>query len=207
GTGAKMSKSKGNYIPLTATPSDIFGKVMSIPDRLVEPYLRAWTEWTDPEIQVAADRIKAGTLHPMDLKKILAGEAVSALQGIDAAMEARAGFTAQFSKHTLNAVNDLPEIDTLDHSDRTLGEVLTSVLGFTPSLSAARRLAKQNGLRLISEDETSQQTVVPVTEAMLTQSLHDVLTTLPALFERPATLYLKAGRKVARLQHHQPTID
>lgn len=210
GTGAKMSKSKGNYIPLTATPSDIFGKVMSIPDRLVEPYLRAWTEWTDPEIQVAADRIKTGTLHPMDLKKILAGEAVSVLQGIDAAMEARAGFTAQFSKHTFNAVHDLPEIDTLDHSARTLGDVLTSVLGFTPSLSAARRLAKQNGLRLISEDEASQQTAAPVTEAMLTQSLHDILTALPSLLERPATLYLKAGRKVARLQHdkdHQPTGD
>jgi tyrosyl-tRNA synthetase len=49
GTGKKMSKSLGNYIALTAAPDEIFGKIMSIPDRLTEPYLRAWTEWTDAE--------------------------------------------------------------------------------------------------------------------------------------------------------------
>ncbi|MEU8353568.1 tyrosine--tRNA ligase, partial [Streptomyces sp. NPDC048845] len=50
GTGAKMSKSKGNYVGLTATADDVFGKIMSIPDRLMEPYLKAWTEWTDEEV-------------------------------------------------------------------------------------------------------------------------------------------------------------
>ncbi|HEY1485735.1 MAG TPA: tyrosine--tRNA ligase, partial [Micromonosporaceae bacterium] len=47
GTGVKMSKSKGNYIALSATPADVFGKFMSIPDRLVPAYLAALTELRD----------------------------------------------------------------------------------------------------------------------------------------------------------------
>src|SRR5690606_29945605 len=51
GTGIKMSKSKGNYVALTASADEMFGRLMSIPDRLMEPYLRALTEWTDPELE------------------------------------------------------------------------------------------------------------------------------------------------------------
>ena len=54
GTGAKMSKSAGNYVPLTAPPGEVFGKVMSIPDRLMEPYLRALSEWQGSELALVA---------------------------------------------------------------------------------------------------------------------------------------------------------
>ena len=69
GTGAKMSKSAGNYVPLTAQPSEVFGKVMSIPDRLMEPYLKALSEWQGSELALAAKRLADGSLHPMDLKR------------------------------------------------------------------------------------------------------------------------------------------
>ncbi|HET9256885.1 MAG TPA: hypothetical protein VFO16_17055 [Pseudonocardiaceae bacterium] len=48
GTGTKMSKSKGDYVSLTAPPGEIFGKIMSVPDRLVEQYFRALSEWRTP---------------------------------------------------------------------------------------------------------------------------------------------------------------
>ena len=156
GSGAKMSKSKDNYVGLTATPDDVYGKIMSIPDRLMAPYLRAWTEWTDPEIEQAEARIADGSLHPMDLKKILAGEVVAALHGPEAAMRARAGFAAQFSKKTFAEVAELPVVDAEEHGGEGIAAILTRVLEFTPSASAARRLAKQNGLRLIVEPRTDR---------------------------------------------------
>jgi tyrosyl-tRNA synthetase len=102
GTGAKMSKSKGNYVPVTAPPSEIFGKIMSVPDRLVEPYFRALSEWRDAELAVTRERLAAGSLHPMDLKKVLAGEVIAAIHGVDAAMKAREEFVARFSKRTFS---------------------------------------------------------------------------------------------------------
>src|SRR5699024_3950999 len=155
GTGKKMSKSMGNYIALNTTPEDVFGKVMSIPDRLVAPYLRAWTEWSDQEIDVVTGRIEDKTLHPMDLKKVLAGEAVTALHGVESAMKARAGFTAQFSRRTFGTVGTLPVVSA-ESGEEAVGTVLARTLEFTPSISAARRIAKQNGLRLVIETGDGQ---------------------------------------------------
>ena len=74
GTGAKMSKSRGNYVPLTAPPGEVFGKLMSVPDHLMVPYLKALSEWQGSELILVERRLADGSLHPVDLKKILAGE-------------------------------------------------------------------------------------------------------------------------------------
>ncbi|WP_369203802.1 tyrosine--tRNA ligase [Streptomyces sp. PU-14G] len=205
GSGAKMSKSKGNYVGLGSTPDEVFGKIMSIPDRLMVPYLRAWTEWTDPEIEQATARIEAGTLHPMDLKKILAGEVVSALHGIAAAMAARAHFVAQFSKKSFSDAGTLPVVEVAEHGEEGVAAVLTKVLGFTPSASAARRIAKQNGLRLIVEKDGQEQRAVVLPEAEALRPLADVAReAVSAHGEDPDTasraVYLKAGRKVAEVR-------
>src|SRR5690606_19474063 len=92
GSGAKMSKSKGNYVGLAFDPKDVFGKLMSAADRLVPDYLRALTELLDPEIDLLSG------LHPMGVKTLLAAEVASTIHGIDAALASRAGFTAQFSR-------------------------------------------------------------------------------------------------------------
>ncbi|MER7397942.1 tyrosine--tRNA ligase [Streptomyces sp. NPDC000151] len=197
GTGAKMSKSKGNYVGLNAPAEDVFGKIMSVPDRLMEPYLKAWTEWTDEEIAQVLARIAAKSLHPMDLKKILAGEVVTALYGIEAAMAARAGFVAQFSKKSFADVGTLPSVDLAEHGAETVATVLTKVLEFTQSASAARRLAKQNALRLVIETESGQETVV-LAEADAIRPLAEVLA--EKLAATPGTPYLKAGRKLAQVE-------
>ncbi|MGW7519485.1 tyrosine--tRNA ligase [Streptomyces sp. NPDC054796] len=208
GSGAKMSKSKGNYIGLSATADDVFGKIMSIPDRLMEPYLRAWTEWTDGEIAAATARIEARTLHPMDLKKVLAGEVVAALYGVEAAMAARAGFVAQFSKKSFTDVESLPVVDAAEHGAEGIASILAKVLQFQPSASAARRVAKQNGLRLIMEPEGAEQHAVVLPEADALRPLTEVA--LEKLAEAglvtkdgagvAGTVYLKAGRKIAEIK-------
>lgn len=78
---------------------------MSIPDRLTTPYPTAWTEWTDEEITRLSDRIERSEAHPMDAKKVLAGEAVAAIHGVDVAMAARDTFVARFSRRTFSDVD------------------------------------------------------------------------------------------------------
>ncbi|MEU1814445.1 tyrosine--tRNA ligase [Streptomyces roseifaciens] len=198
GTGAKMSKSKGNYVGLSATADDVFGKIMSVPDRLMEPYLKAWTEWTDEEIALALSRVEERSLHPMDLKKILAGEVVAALYGIEAAMAARAGFVAQFSKKSFSDV-ETPVVELSEHGDSPATAVLSQVLGFQPSASAARRVAKQNGLRLVVETDGGQEAVV-LAEADAIRPLGEVVTETVAKVAGAGRVYLKAGRKIAELR-------
>jgi tyrosyl-tRNA synthetase len=199
GSGAKMSKSKGNYIALSAPADDVFGKIMSIPDRLMGPYLRAWTEWTDGEVEAALARVEQRTLHPMDLKKVLAGEVVTVLYGVKAAMAARAGFTAQFSKKTFAEVGDLPVVDVAEHGGEGVTTVLSKVLGFAPSASAARRLAKQNALRLVMETDSGQETVV-LPEADALRPLAEVVADKLGEQVAAGAVYLKAGRKLAALR-------
>jgi tyrosyl-tRNA synthetase len=202
GTGRKMSKSMGNYISLAAPPDDIFGKIMSVPDRLIAPYLRAWTDWTDGEIDAATARVERRDLHPMDLKRVLAGEMVGAIHGVKAAMAARDAFAAQFSRRTFAELDELPVVELAASGDEPVAKVLTQLLEFTPSLSAARRLAKQGGLRIVLEVGGEQRNV-PVDEAGATGPLRDaVAAALAAAGRQPgdAQVYLRAGRRLARIR-------
>ena len=194
GTGAKMSKSKGNYVPLTAPAAEIFGKVMSVPDRLMGPYFQALSEWRDSELAVVARRQAEASLHPMDLKKILAGEVTAALHGVDAAMRARDEFVAHFSTLSFAELDDLPVVG---HPGRPVVEVVR-LLGFASSNSEVRRSAAQKGLRLVFEPAgggTQEQAVVGEDETR--EPLGDVV---KAKFNgRPGDYYLKVGRKLARI--------
>ncbi|MFI7290002.1 tyrosine--tRNA ligase [Streptomyces anulatus] len=196
GTGSKMSKSKGNYVGLTATPDDVYGRLMSIPDHLTEPYLQLLTEWTDDEIRVVTKRLEEGTAHPMAVKRILAGEVVAALHGPHVAAAARAEFTARFSKRSFGDTQNLPVVSMKEHSEDTLGALISRTLDFAPSISAVRRVAQQKGLRLIREVDGEQQTT-QLTEASVQQALGAVVSEVGAL--DGVELYLKVGRKVARI--------
>ncbi|MGH3720074.1 MAG: tyrosine--tRNA ligase [Pseudonocardiaceae bacterium] len=192
GTGAKMSKSRGNYVPLTASAGEMFGKIMSVPDRLVEQYFRALSEWWDSELAVTAERVRAGSLHPMDVKKILAGEVTAAIHGVDAAMQAREEFVARFSQRTFAAAGDLPTISDLGQS------VIDAVkaLGFATSNGDVRRVAEQNGLRLVVESEGGQKQVT-LTAEEAREPL--VVVVKDKLEGQSGDFYLKVGRKLARI--------
>lgn len=192
GTGTKMSKSRGNYVPLTAPPGEVFSKIMSIPDRLVEPYFRALSEWQDADLAVAVERLRAGSLHPMDLKKILAGEVTAAVHGVDSAMKAREEFVARFSERTFAKVDDLPTVADLG---QPLVEVVKG-LGFAKSNGEVRRVAQQNGLRLVVESDGEQDHTI-----LTADDVHTPLAVLVknAVPNRAGDLYLKVGRKLARL--------
>jgi tyrosyl-tRNA synthetase len=194
GTGAKMSKSKGNYVPLTAPPGEVFGKLMSVPDHLMVPYLKALSEWQGVELLLVERRLADGSLHPVDLKKILAGEVTAALHGVDAAMKAREEFAAQFSRHSYADVEDAPTVEDLS---QPIVEIVRS-LGFASSNGEVRRIAEQNGLRLVVEPPNgAPQLQATLKPEDLREPLADLMEA--KLDGMAGDWYLRVGRKLARI--------
>lgn len=192
GTGVKMSKSRNNYIPLSATSTEMFGQLMSVPDRLVEPYLKALSEWSDEEIAIATMRVQAGSIHPMDLKRMMAAEITAAIHGIESALQARSDFDAQFSRTQFGSITDVPVISDLSCS---VAQTLRT-LNFASSNGDVRRAAEQNGLRLLIEVDGSQDAAVLAVSEIHRPLAEVVSQSFPG---RDGAMFLKLGRKVARL--------
>jgi tyrosyl-tRNA synthetase len=173
----------------------VFGKLMSIPDRLMEPYLKALSEWQGPELALVASRLAEGSLHPMDLKRIVAGEVTAALHGVEAAMKAREDFDAQFSRRRFAEVEDLPIVTDLS---QPLVEVVKN-LGFASSNSEVRRVAEQKGLRLVVEpgDGAAQEQFTLAPDDIRESLSHVLESKLNGL---PGRYYLRVGRKLAYIE-------
>ena len=86
----KMSKSLGNYIGVSDAPEQVYGKTMSIPDGLIEKYLRLISDLGAKEVEEILN------LKPRDAKAALAHQLVKRLHGEEAAAGAEASFVSQF---------------------------------------------------------------------------------------------------------------
>ena len=142
----KMSKSLGNDIPLETTPEDMFGKVMSIPDKAMGSYSRLVTRWTNEQIEAFDKAMEDGDLHPRDAKMELAKEITSAFFGEEAADHAKQEFINMFQKG--NMPDEIPEFHT--EGEPVLVEVLVNS-GLVTSGSQVRRLIDQNGVKIEGE--------------------------------------------------------
>jgi tyrosyl-tRNA synthetase len=133
----KMSKSLNNYIGINEPPEEIYGKTMSIPDQLIEKYVRL-ISGLDLKHQAEVLAMK-----PRDAKAALARQLVRRLHGDQAAVDAEEDFTVKFRKR------EIPEpslwIPTRDN--RTLVSVIT-MFGIAKSGNEARRLISQRGVKL-----------------------------------------------------------
>lgn len=202
GSGAKMSKSKGNYVGLTFAPSEMFGKLMSIPDRLVAPYFRALTEVLDAEIAEMGALQADGKLHPMGVKALLASEVVSTICGPAAVAGARADFEKQFSQRRFSEVENLPRVEITKVADLSVAEILANVAELVPSRGQVRRVAQQGGLRLVWEPAGGAQEAVKLTEADTLASLSELAAAHADWFAQAGSegLFLKCGRALLQLQ-------
>jgi len=105
----RMSKSLGNYIGIAEPPKEIYGKVMSLPDKLIERYFRLATDATPEEKEEVARGLRGGSANPMTWKKALAHRIVRMYHGPSAADFAQDEFEKQFSRRELPS--DLPTIE------------------------------------------------------------------------------------------------
>jgi len=130
----KMSKSYGNYVAFNDTPSDMFGKIMSISDELMYSYYELLTEENLDEIK---------KMHPMEAKKKLAFIIVSRFHSESDAITAKTEFERVFSK------NEMPQ--NIEEIKLNLPLKLSKVIvecGFAKSNNEARRLIEGGGVRI-----------------------------------------------------------
>lgn len=143
----KMSQSLGNYVGVMDDPADMFGKIMSIPDRLMPQYFELATEVAPQEIIFQLEGLESGDLHPGDLKRRLAREIVD-LYHPGQGSPAEAVFDQVF-RHS--GVPDEIDEFTLDaEADQWIPGVLTAA-GLTSSNGEARRLIAQGAVKLEGE--------------------------------------------------------
>ena len=145
----KMSKSLGNHIPLLATAEDMYGKVMSVPDKAMPYFFRLVTRWKPDEIATIESGLASGELHPRNVKMQLAHELVSIYHNPAEADRAQDEFVRVFQK------GDLPEeMETFKMTEgMTVLEVLAAS-GLVASNAEGRRLVNQNAVRFEGETLT-----------------------------------------------------
>jgi tyrosyl-tRNA synthetase len=142
----KMSKSLGNHIPLLSTPEDMYGKVMSVPDKAMSAYMRLVTRWTPDQIVKMEAEISSGELHPRDVKMSLAREIVTIFFDQDVALTAEENFKKVFQKK--ETPDELAEFTV--NPGQTILDVLVAS-GLVTSRSEGRRMLEQKGVRLDGE--------------------------------------------------------
>jgi tyrosyl-tRNA synthetase len=135
----KMSKSYGNYVGLTDKPEDMYGKLMSAPDKLMVRYYELLTKATRDEIAA----VKSGGTHPMEAKKRLARTIVTEYHGAPAADRAEQYFESKHQRREIPASTQVYRIA----EDLWICELMKQ-LQFTPSTSEARRLVSQGAVRV-----------------------------------------------------------
>jgi tyrosyl-tRNA synthetase len=143
----KMSKSLGNHIPLLSTPEDMYGKVMSVPDKAMGKFFRLVTRWTPPQIQELEAGLAQGRLHPRDVKMKLAREIVSIYHSDLAAAQAEQEFVRVFQQG--NIPEEMPEYH-LQPGQTVLNVLVES--GMVTSGSDGRRMIEQHGVRLDGQE-------------------------------------------------------
>jgi tyrosyl-tRNA synthetase len=141
----KMSKSLGNYVGITEAPSEIFGKMMSIPDDLMWSYYELVTDRTPGEIAALKQEVAGGTLHPMDAKMRLAQEVITGFHGDAAARKAADNFQRIFRDR--QAPEEAPVKKIPVNGTRKLTALLVE-LQLVASKNEAIRLIEQGGVEI-----------------------------------------------------------
>jgi len=152
----KMSKSYNNYIGVDDSPSDMFGKIMSISDTLMWKYYELLSSRTLGEIQELKDRVSTGSQHPMEAKMGLAHEIVERYHGRTEADLARESFVKAFKERSLP--EDMPDI-ALELERPWIGSVLKEA-GLVGSTSEAKRLVAQGAVSIGDEKVTDSDLVL-----------------------------------------------
>lgn len=147
----KMSKSLNNYIGVLDDPFDKFGKVMSIPDQLMNDYAQYVSNFSWQQCQDFSQKLKDGSLHPNEAKKMLASSIVSLFHGNEVGQQMRLQFEQVFAKK--QTPDDVEEFKI--SGSMTLIQLLVQS-GAVASNSEAKRMITQNAVSIVSGDKLIQ---------------------------------------------------
>ena len=139
----KMSKTYGNEIGLLDPPEDKYGKIMSISDDMIVKYFRLAADADDQKVEAIKYLLSDSKINPRDVKRELGRAIVKLYHGADEAQAAEQHFDKVIVQ------KDIPdEMDEVElESDQLLVDIITNA-GLTKSKGEARRLIKQNAVKL-----------------------------------------------------------
>lgn len=145
----KMSKSLGNYIAITDTPREMFGKVMSIPDTLITRYYQYAAMESESKTKELAIGLENGSIHPRQAKVDTAMGVVAVYHGKEAGRAAFEEFERIFVKKDLPDIVEERSISELG-SNPLIVDVLAHT-GMVTSKGEARRLIQGGGVSIDGE--------------------------------------------------------
>ena len=159
----RMSKSLGNYIGISESPKQIFGKVMSIPDNLIYSYFKLTTDVDSKTLADIKAALETENVNPMEYKKYLGETLVEMYHSREAAANARAEFESVFSKKQIP--DDMPEIRASASEFAEKNEIYWPKFladhKLADSSSKARNLIKQGGFTIDGEKMKDFATAMP----------------------------------------------
>ena len=143
----KMSKSLGNYIAITDPPSEMFGKIMRVPDELMCSYFTLLTDVPEPRI---AELTATAGVNPRDAKEELARTIIAQYHSAEAAESAAEEFRRVFGGGGSGLPDDIPEvpIPAGSLSDGKMNPIDLITLCFGGTRTEARRLIDERGVKL-----------------------------------------------------------
>ena len=145
----KMSKSFGNFVGITESPGEIFGKLMSVSDQLMTRYY-----------PLLLGRDVPADAHPMEAKKQLAFEIVQTYHSTAAAKDAQNGWNKRFSEKRIGDA-DLPTFRARrSEAVAIVVDGYREAFGITKSRAEASRLIKQGSVQLDGEKLGDPKTIV-----------------------------------------------
>ncbi len=153
----KMSKSLGNYIGITDTPTDMFGKIMSISDVLMWRYYELLSFKPLAEIESYKVDIENGK-NPRDVKIDLAKELIARFHDEAAAQAAHDEFINRFQKGAMP--DDMPELEINTENGEIAIANLLKEAGLVASTSDAFRMIKQGAAKIEGEKVTERSLVI-----------------------------------------------
>jgi tyrosyl-tRNA synthetase len=136
---------------MTAPATDMYGKLMSLPDHAIMSYFETLTDVPQPELDEFSRKMAEGLLNPRDVKMRMAREIVSGFHNASAAMEAEEAFIRQFSERKLPT--GIPDYQ-LSHPMDILTFIVDAKLA--KSKGEARRLVQQGGVSFFPAGEASE---------------------------------------------------
>jgi tyrosyl-tRNA synthetase len=153
-TGAKMSKSKDNYIGITEEPIVMFRKVMQIDDTVIWRYFELLSSRSADDIAALKSEVIAGR-SPLEIKALFATEIIGRFHSAEAAIEAQREFQQAYATH--GVPDHVPEF-TLPTQGPTLWIAKAlSQAGLVKTTSEGKRLVEQGGVEVDGQRITDPQ--------------------------------------------------
>jgi tyrosyl-tRNA synthetase len=166
----KMSKSLGNYIGITESPREIYGKIMSLSDQLMLRYYELLSDLDTAALETEKRRIAEGLVNPRDVKMALAREMVARFYNGAVANEAEREFQRMFQAGGLPDEIDEPLVRLSGQDGEQMWIVpLLVQAGLAPSNSEARRLIQQGAVRVDGEPVGDVNARLTISEPHLVQ--------------------------------------